>query len=504
MLPVARARRRAQGPPAARASCSSSTSSAGACSRTDEIKARGRRASSPTASGTATAVVHFDDLPESAPRVPAHRAAAHAPARVRLHAGGPARVAGADGRATAPSRPARWATTSRSPSSPTASRRCSPTSSSSSRRSPTRPSTRSARRRDEPGDGDRPRGQPARRDARARPPAVHAASRSCATTSWRSCARSSHDSSAPRRSTSPGRSPRARTAWPAPSTASAPRRPTRSTAGAQHPDPVRPRRQRPTARRSRRCSPPRAVHHHLVRAGTRLRAGLVVESGEPREVHHMATLIGYGASAINPYLMFESLDELRDRGHAAASSRAPRRERARGQGDRQGADEDPLQDGHLDDPAPTAARRSSRPSGSTARSIDRTSPAPRRASAASASTCSRARRSSATPAATSARLRGRGDHVLPVGGVYAVAPRRRAAHVEPGHDRAAPARGRADATAAGRETYEEFARRVNDGERAQARLLRGLMRFAPTTSSRSRSTRSSRRRRSSSASRPAG
>ncbi len=56
-----------------------------------------------------------------------------------------------------------------------------------------------------------------------------------------------------------------------------------------------------------------AVHHHLVRAGTRLRSGLVIESGEPRDIHHMATLIGYGASAINPYLMFESLDELADR-----------------------------------------------------------------------------------------------------------------------------------------------------------------------------------------------
>ncbi len=53
-----------------------------------------------------------------------------------------------------------------------------------------------------------------------------------------------------------------------------------------------------------------SVHHHLVRAGTRLQAGLVLESGEPREVHHFATLIGYGASAINPYLMFESLGEL--------------------------------------------------------------------------------------------------------------------------------------------------------------------------------------------------
>jgi glutamate synthase (NADPH/NADH) large chain/glutamate synthase (ferredoxin) len=53
-----------------------------------------------------------------------------------------------------------------------------------------------------------------------------------------------------------------------------------------------------------------SVHHHLVREGTRLRAGIVLESGEPREVHHFATLIGYGASAINPYVMLETLDEL--------------------------------------------------------------------------------------------------------------------------------------------------------------------------------------------------
>jgi glutamate synthase domain-containing protein 2/glutamate synthase domain-containing protein 1/glutamate synthase domain-containing protein 3 len=53
-----------------------------------------------------------------------------------------------------------------------------------------------------------------------------------------------------------------------------------------------------------------SVHHHLVREGTRLRAGIILESGEPREVHHFATLIGFGASAINPYLMLESLDEM--------------------------------------------------------------------------------------------------------------------------------------------------------------------------------------------------
>jgi glutamate synthase domain-containing protein 2/glutamate synthase domain-containing protein 1/glutamate synthase domain-containing protein 3 len=52
------------------------------------------------------------------------------------------------------------------------------------------------------------------------------------------------------------------------------------------------------------------VHHHLVREGNRLQAGLVVETGEAREVHHVATLIGYGASAVNPYLMFDSVTEL--------------------------------------------------------------------------------------------------------------------------------------------------------------------------------------------------
>jgi len=56
-----------------------------------------------------------------------------------------------------------------------------------------------------------------------------------------------------------------------------------------------------------------AVHHHLVRAGTRTRTGLVVESGEPREVHHVAALIGYGAGAVNPYLMIESLGHLEGR-----------------------------------------------------------------------------------------------------------------------------------------------------------------------------------------------
>jgi len=53
-----------------------------------------------------------------------------------------------------------------------------------------------------------------------------------------------------------------------------------------------------------------AVHHHLIREGTRTSVGLVVESGEAREGHHFACLLGYGASAVNPYLVFETLTEL--------------------------------------------------------------------------------------------------------------------------------------------------------------------------------------------------
>jgi glutamate synthase domain-containing protein 2/glutamate synthase domain-containing protein 1/glutamate synthase domain-containing protein 3 len=56
------------------------------------------------------------------------------------------------------------------------------------------------------------------------------------------------------------------------------------------------------------------VHHHLVREGTRLQTGLVVESGEPREPHHIGCILGYGASAVNPYLAFETLHDMFDRG----------------------------------------------------------------------------------------------------------------------------------------------------------------------------------------------
>jgi glutamate synthase (ferredoxin) len=52
------------------------------------------------------------------------------------------------------------------------------------------------------------------------------------------------------------------------------------------------------------------LHHFLIREGKRTKVGLILESGEPREVHHFCTLIGYGCAAINPYLAFETLDDM--------------------------------------------------------------------------------------------------------------------------------------------------------------------------------------------------
>ncbi len=60
------------------------------------------------------------------------------------------------------------------------------------------------------------------------------------------------------------------------------------------------------------------MHNYLIRKGLRTSVGLVVESGEPREVHHFACLAGYGAEAINPYLAFETIDDMHARGELPA------------------------------------------------------------------------------------------------------------------------------------------------------------------------------------------
>ncbi len=56
------------------------------------------------------------------------------------------------------------------------------------------------------------------------------------------------------------------------------------------------------------------MHHHLIREGARTRVGLVLESGEPREVHHFSLLVGYGVGAVNPYLAFETIRDMIDQG----------------------------------------------------------------------------------------------------------------------------------------------------------------------------------------------
>ncbi len=89
------------------------------------------------------------------------------------------------------------------------------------------------------------------------------------------------------------------------------------------------------------------MHHHLVRTKSARRSALVVESGDAREVHHIALLIGFGAAAVNPYLAFESIEDLIREGEltgieaATAVAQLP-------QGARQGRPEGDEQDGHLD------------------------------------------------------------------------------------------------------------------------------------------------------------
>ncbi len=57
------------------------------------------------------------------------------------------------------------------------------------------------------------------------------------------------------------------------------------------------------------------LHHHLIKKGSRMNVSIILETGEPREVHHFAVLIGYGANAINPYLAYETLGDMFEKGY---------------------------------------------------------------------------------------------------------------------------------------------------------------------------------------------
>ena len=107
-----------------------------------------------------------------------------------------------------------------------------------------------------------------------------------------------------------------------------------------------------------------AVHHHLIRNGTRIRIGIIVETGEAREVHHFCLLVGYGAGAINPYLAFETIEQHGDERHLPGSQRSGSRQEEVRQGDRQGLAQGHEQDGDQHGRRATTARRSSRPSAS--------------------------------------------------------------------------------------------------------------------------------------------
>ena len=424
-------------------------------------------------------------------------AAAPAPARVRLHAGGPARPASR-----------RWPGNGEEPIGSMGNDNALAVL---SRPAPAAVHVLQAALRagHEPADRPDPRvdrhvarhrrrrgGQPARRDARARPPAGHGPADPAQPGARDAAARLDTTSSRRTRSTSRGRSPTGPRACRSASPTRATRPTTRSRPGVNI-----------LILSDRAVGPERApipsllavaaVHHHLVREGTRLRAGLVLESGEPREVHHFATLIGYGASAINPYVLLDTstscgaragspgIDEPDDAERRTSSRRSARAcsRRSPRWGSRRSS--------------PTAARRSSRRSASRRRSSTATSPAPRRGSAASASTSSPRRRSTATPAPG----RGALDDLLPVGGIYAWR-RDGEQHMWNPETIALLQHAVRAERRRGSEKYDEYARMVNEDATRRA-TLRGLLALPRRTASRSRSRRSSPRRRSSSASRPA-
>ncbi len=137
-----------------------------------------------------------------------------------------------------------------------------------------------------------------------------------------------------------------------------------------------------------------AVHHHLIRQGLRTSTGIVVETGEAREVHHFCALAGYGAEAINPYLAFATLGTDPHRERSAAQRRRGAEELSKGA--RQRHPQGHVQDGHLD--LSILLRRADLRRGRARQRVlsRNTSPARRRRSRASGCARSPRKRSSAT------------------------------------------------------------------------------------------------------------
>ena len=91
------------------------------------------------------------------------------------------------------------------------------------------------------------------------------------------------------------------------------------------------------------------LHHYLIREGLRTRVSLVLETGEAREVHHFSLLIGYGCSAINPYLAFETIDDMIREGLLVEDRPQDRLQELR-QGGHEGRHQGHVEDGHLGHP----------------------------------------------------------------------------------------------------------------------------------------------------------
>ena len=68
-----------------------------------------------------------------------------------------------------------------------------------------------------------------------------------------------------------------------------------------------------------------AVHHHLIRKAMRTQIGIILETGEPREVHHFALLFGYGVDCVNPYLAFEAVKQIVSDGNISLNEETARK-----------------------------------------------------------------------------------------------------------------------------------------------------------------------------------
>ena len=236
------------------------------------------------------------------------------------------------------------------------------------------------------------------------------------------------------------RSPRAATACGRRSTTCGARRQRGHRRRRQHPRPLRPPLDRRPGARSRRCcSPARCTTTSSARRPAP-RSGSSSRRGEAREVHHMCLLLGYGAAAINPYLAFETIEDLIAEDMHRRCTDPVKAVSNYIKAVRQGRAEGHVQDGHLAPSPPTPAPRSSRPSASATTSSTSTSPAPSAASAASASTSSPTRCACATPLAYPSRPEERAHRDARGRRRVPVAPRGRVPPLQPRDGLQAPAR----------------------------------------------------------------